>query len=253
MSACHSRLDLSLWEALPEPERPADLTSHVGKCERCAAVLADIAAARSLLLGADPALASARAARAIMEVVRQRRRRWLRFLAPVLLVPATAALLLVARPLLYPHGDADRAGTAIKGGLIVETYCKRGDDVFPAIDGGDFLQGDRLRFAYSKERPGFLLVFGVDDQGRVFPYYEEHALHGIAVEAGARVLLPGSVELDDHKGWERIFAVWSETQLADDVVRAAIGAALTVTDNDIRHTTALDLPVEQMSLLLRRP
>ena len=255
MSACPSRLELSLWEAHPEPERPAELTSHVGRCGRCAAVFVDIAAARSLLLGADPALASARAARAIMEVARQRksRRRWLRFLAPAFLVPAAAALLLVARPVLRSHGDGNRAATAVKGGLLIETYCKRGDDVFPAVDGGDFLQGDRLRFAYSNGRPGFLLIFGVDDQGKVFPYYEENALIGTQAEAGARVFLPGSVELDDHKGWERIFALWSETQLGDDVVRAAIGGALSAANSDIRRTTTLDLPVEQVSLLLRRP
>jgi hypothetical protein len=75
----------------------------------------------------------------------------------------------------------------------------------------------------------------------------------VAVEAGARVLLPGSVELDEHKGWERVFAIWSEHQLGDDVVRAAVHAALSAGNSDIRRTTILDLPVEQMSFLLRRP
>ena len=253
MPTCPSRLELSRWEAHPEPERPAELVSHVGGCGRCSAVLDDISAARSLLLGADPAEASARAARNILEVVRQRqsKRRWLRWLAPAFLVPAAAVFLLVARPIL--RGAGDRSRVAVKGELIVETYCKRGDKVFPAAEGGDFLEGDRLRFAYSKERPGYLLVFGVDDQGKVFPYYDEHALLGVRAEAGARMLLPGSVELDNHKGWERVFALWAETQFADDVVRAAVGAALSAADSDIRRMTTLDLPVQQVSMLLRRP
>jgi len=255
MSACPSRLELSRWEAHPESERPAEFVAHVGGCERCSAVLEDIASARALLLGAHPAEASARAARNILEVVEQRRsrRRWLRFLAPVFLVPAAAALLLVARPALLSHGQSNGAGAAIKGGLIVETYCKRGDNVFPAVEGGDFLAGDRLRFAYSNDRPGYLLIFGVDDQGKVFPYYEEHSLVGVQVEAGARVFLPGSVELDNHQGWERVFALWAETQFSDDVVRAAERAALSIADSDIRRMTALDLPVQQVSMLLRRP
>jgi hypothetical protein len=216
-------------------------------------VLDDISAARSLLLGADPAAASARAARNILELVRQRqsRRRWLRLLAPAFLVPAAAALLLVARPVLHSHGGA--TGIAIKGELIVETYCKRGDRVFPVADGGDFLAGDRLRFAYSNGRPGYLLVFAVDDQGKVFPYYDQHALLGVHAEPGARVFLPDSVELDDHKGWERVFALWAETQFADDTVRSAVGTALSAVDSDVRRMTALDLPVQQVSLLLRRP
>jgi hypothetical protein len=254
MSSCPSRLELSRWEACPEPERPAELVAHVGGCGRCAAVLADISDARALLLGADPAEASLRAARNIMEVARQRRRgqRWLRFLAPAFLVPAAAALLLFARPVLHSHGTGD-PGNAIKGRLIVETYCKRGDKVFPAVDGGDFMEGDRLRFAYSNDRPGYLLIFGVDDQGRVFPYYEENALVGVPVDAGAHVFLPDSIQLDDHKGWERVFALWEETQFVDDAVRAAVGAALSAVDSDVRRMTALDLPVQQVSMLLRRP
>jgi hypothetical protein len=253
MSTCPSRLELSRWEAHPEPERPAEIVSHVCRCPRCSAVLGDISAARSLLLGADPAAASARAARAILELVQQRqsKRRWLRFLAPAFLVPAAAALLLVARPVLRGAGPSSE--TAIKGELIVETYCKRGDKVFPAVEGGDFLAGDRLRFAFSTGRPGYLLVFAVDDQGKVFPYYEESALVGVRAEPGAHVFLPGSVELDNHQGWERVFALWAETQFTDDVVRAAVGAALIAVDSDVRRMTALDLPVQQVSMLLRRP
>jgi hypothetical protein len=255
MSACPSRLELSRWEAHPEPERPTEFVVHVQGCRRCTAVLEDISSARSLLLGANPAEVSARAARNIMEVVQQRRsrRRWLRFLAPVFLVPAVAALLLVVRPAMHSHGQGDSAETGIKGGLIVETYCKRGDKVFPAVEGGDFLAGDRLRFAYSSDKAGFLVVFGVDDQGRVFPYYEEQSLVGVRVEAGAHVFLPGAVELDNHRGWERVFALWAETQFANDVVRAAVGAALSGANSDLHRMTALDLPVQQVSMLLRRP
>ena len=255
MSACPSRLELSRWEVEPERERPVDLTAHVGSCVRCAAVFADLARARSFLLGDDPAAASLRAARAILDTARQRkrRRRWLQLLAPAFLVPAAAALLFVVRPILPTPGHGMHAATAAKGGLVVETYCKRGDEVFPAVDGQDFLPGDRLRFAYTSDRPGYLMVFGVDDQGRIFPYYQEGILLGTYAEAGARILLPGSVELDEHKGWERIYAVWSETQLSDDAVRAAVAVGLSAAGNDIRRATALDLPVEQVSMLLRRP
>jgi hypothetical protein len=250
MSTCPSRLELARWEARPEPARPPELVQHVGACDRCASILAEISEARALLLGADPAEASARAARVILETARQRetsRRRWLRFLAPVVLVPAAAALLLLAKPSMPSHG------LGIKGGLIVETYCKRADKVFLAADGDDYLEGDRLRFAYTQDRPGFLLVFGVDDKGQVFPYYDEHSLVGVPVQAGARVLLPGSVELDEHKGFERIFLVWSETPLSDAAVRSSVASSLAAANGDVRRTSVLDLPGEQVSLLLRRP
>jgi hypothetical protein len=253
MSACPSRLELSRWEAEPEHERPVDLASHVGTCSRCAAIFADLENARSLLLGADPEAVSARAARAILETIAQRRprRRFLRFLVPALLVPAAAALLFVVKPaLLSPRGSGH---VEAKGGFLVETYFKRGAMVRPVSDGQDFLEGDRLRFAYTSARAGYLLVFAVDDQGRIFPYYPEATLEGFHVQAGARIFLPDSVQLDDHQGWERIYAIWSEEQLADDVVRRSVAVGLAAVENDIRRVTALDLPVEQVSLLLRRP
>lgn len=253
MSACPSRLELSRWEAEPEHARPADLASHVGSCDRCAAIFADLENARSLLLGADPEAVSTRAARAILETVgkRRSRRRFLRFLAPALLVPAAAALLLAVKPALL---SSDRGAQGeVKGELIVETYLKRDGVVRPASDGQDFLPGDRLRFAYTSGRAGYLVVFGVDDQGKIFPYYPETTLEGFYVSAGARIFLPGSVELDDHQGWERIYFLWSEDQLADDVVRRSVAVGLAAVENDIQRATALDLPVEQVSLLLRRP
>ena len=254
MSACPSRLELSRWEARPEPARPAEVSKHVGACARCGRRLAEIAEAL-LLLGDNPVESSIRSARSILDVVNQRKakRSWLRFLVPVLLVPAATAGLLLVKPALNRLDRGKQVGQTIKGRLIVETYCKRGEAVFPAVDGGDFLAGDRLRFAYTQDRPGFLLVFGVDDQGSLFSYYPEQGLIGMSVAAGAKAFLPGSVELDRHRGWERIFAVWSEEPLADDVVRSAVATVLSAAGGDIRHATVLDLPVEQVSLLLRRP
>ena len=259
MLACPSRLDISRWEAFPETERPSELAEHVAACPRCSAMMAEIGEARSLLLGSDPVEASSRAARAILDCVRERRRlsgslrRWWRLLVPALLVPAVAALLVIGKPALLGLNTTGHSTQAVKGELLVEIFCKRGDAIFPAVDGGDFLEGDRLRFAYSKERPGYLLIFGVDDSGTVFPYYDEHAFVGIRVEAGGRVLLPDSVELDGHRGWERIFVSWSETQFADDAMRLAVSRTLSSVDNDVRRMTTLDLPVAQVSMLLRRP
>lgn len=249
MSVCPSRLELSRWEACSEPTRPSELTSHLGTCERCSSIVSDILESRALLLGSDPVDASERAARMIMETARQRRspRRWLRYLAPVLLVPAAAVFLLFLRPTLPSHSGA------VKGRMVVETYCKRDGKVFPAADGGEFFPGDQLRFAYTQDRPGYLLVFGVDDTGTIFPYYEENLLVGMPVQAGARVFLPGAVELDFHRGWERIYSIWTASPLSDAAVRSAVASSLAKAGGDVRRTEALDLPVEQVSLLLRRP
>jgi hypothetical protein len=66
-------------------------------------------------------------------------------------------------------------------------------------------------------------------------------------------MLPESVELDDHHGWERVFALWTPAALADDMVRTAVAEALAAGKGDIRQAASLPVEAEQVSFLLRRP
>lgn len=178
-----------------------------------------------------------------------------------MLVPAAAAALFIALPHRTGPGTGTTSaspallgGASVKGSFIVEAFCKRGEEVFVVADGAEFLQGDRLRFAYTKDKPGSVLIFGVDDDGTIFPYYEDARLQGMDAQAGSKVMLPGSVELDSHHGWERIFALWSSTTVDEEKVRAAVTAGLHTAEGDIRRLRTLDLEgVEQVSFLLRRP
>jgi hypothetical protein len=98
-----------------------------------------------------------------------------------------------------------------------------------------------------------LLVFGVDDAGRLFPYYRDDALAGVIAPPGSEVMLPESVELDDHHGWERVFAVWTPDTLGQDAIRTAVAQALAAVEGDIRQAARLPVQAEQVSFLLRRP
>jgi hypothetical protein len=195
-------------------------------------------------------------------VAERRRKAWWRFVVPLALTPVAAAamlLLLVTRGAPAPDTTVSGAARHVagtvraKGALLVEAFCKRGDSVFPVKDGDDFVAGDRLRFAYTKDQAGVLLVFGVDDAGRLFPYYRDDALAGVSAPPGSQVMLPESVELDDHHGWERVFAVWTPDTLGQDVIRAAVADALAAVEGDIRKAAPLPVEAEQVSFLLRRP
>jgi len=259
MMNCVGRLDLACWEASPEPERDPGIGAHVKECAACASLLAEITSARHELLGDDPETESLVAARVIAARIsdRRRRSRW-RWVLPLTLTPLAAGatlLLIVSQNVLSPSDSSTaRPGTLrSKGGLVVEAFCKREDKIFPVKDGDDFFSGDRLRFAYTKDQPGILAVFGVDDGGAIFPYYRDDVLVGINVPPGAEVMLPESVELDDHHGWERIFAVWTPTPLEDGAIRGAVANALAAAQGDIRQVSRLPLEAEQVSFLLRRP
>jgi hypothetical protein len=263
MTDCVMQLELAQWEAKPEAERSPEAGAHLRTCDRCAAALAELVSARQELLGTDPEAQSLVAARVILARVAERRRKvWWR--VPLMLSPvAAAAMVLLVMTRFSPaptapdkiSGAARHVAGAVrsKGALLVEAFCKRGDSVFPVKDGDDFMVGDRLRFAYTKDQPGVLLVFGVDDTGQVFPYYRDDALAGVSAPAGAQVMLPESVELDDHRGWERVFVLWTPAAIGEDAVRTAVAEALTGVQGDIRQAAGLPVEAEQVSFLLRRP
>ena len=267
MRDCVPHLELLRWEAKPEAERSPEASDHLRTCARCAAALSELESARQELLGVDPHAQSLVAARVILAQVAERRRKvWWRLVVPLTLTPVAAAamvLLVVTRGAFSPaipapdtiSGAARHvAGTVrAKGALLVEAFCKRGESVFPVKDGDDFVAGDRLRFAYTKDQAGVLLVFGVDDTGRLFPYYRDDALAGVTAPPGSEVMLPESVELDDHHGWERVFAVWTPDSLEQDAIRTAVAQALAAGDGDIRQAARLPVQAEQVSFLLRRP
>jgi hypothetical protein len=263
MRDCVPHLELLRWEAKPEAERSTEAGDHLRTCARCAAALAELESARRELLGVDPQAQSLAAARIILAQVAERRRRaWWRLLVPATLTPvAVAAMLLLLVTRGAPAPDTTVSGSArhmagtvrAKGALLVEAFCKRGESVFPVKDGDDFVAGDRLRFAYTKDQAGVLLVFGVDDAGRLFPYYRDDALAGVIAPPGSEVMLPESVELDDHHGWERVFAVWTPDTLGQDAIRTAVAQALAAVEGDIRQAARLPVQAEQVSFLLRRP
>jgi hypothetical protein len=279
MAGCPSGLQIARWEAgrVAAGEDSLDLADHVRSCARCSARVAELADARGELFPGDAARESARVAHTLLvaDAVRRARgaqqsrwrSRWaIRWAGLPVLAGAAAVFLLLPKPrdrapaptngpeaINFSSASGDgQAGVRAKGHLVVQAFCKRKDAVFPVEDGGTFLSGDRLRFAYSAPSAGNLMIFSVDDRGQIFPYYGDDSLRSVPVAAGARAMLPGSVELDDHHGLERVFALWAAQPLDGGQVRQAVASALAAA-GDIGRVEKLGLAVDQVSYLLRRP
>ncbi|HEX3694057.1 MAG TPA: hypothetical protein VH374_01610 [Polyangia bacterium] len=269
MTICPSVLQIARWEAgaaVTEQKREW-LIEHSRGCSRCSALIAEIVAARRELFPRESAVDIAAAAQTVIAAAAQQRAqrsgRWRRFrlLAGIqVLVVLTAAALLSrkmnapTRAGLSAEAVAAQAGARNKGQLVLKAFCKRGDTVLPVGDGAALVSGDRLRFGYSAPAAGHLMIFGVDDRGQIFPYYGEGSLSSVPVGAGSMALLPGSIELGDHHGHgrERIFALWAAQPIDAKRVQVAVTQAMVV-GADVARVVALDIDVDQTSLLLRRP
>ncbi|HVR63160.1 MAG TPA: hypothetical protein VMU50_14755 [Polyangia bacterium] len=267
IAACPSSLLIARWEAgrITDGAERHRVGAHARVCARCADLVADIAAAREALLSGDGAAEAARAAHTLFVTAAARAARsapprprpWLA-LARLSALAFGAVLLAPAMrhdprtPVSIASSERVNAQRA-KGQLLVQVFCKRADAVFPVEDGGAFYRGDRLRFAYSTVTAGHLMVLGVDDRGRIFPYYGEGRLASVPAVAGAGIMLPGSVELDDHHGAERVFALWAKAPIDGGAVERAVADALSAGGGDIARAAKLPVGIDQVSFLLQRP
>jgi hypothetical protein len=140
-------------------------------------------------------------------------------------VPVTAVAVAIAAVIVVRTGGAAR-DLGIKGGPALEVFAKRGDVVFAVKPGVKVAAGDRLRFVVEGARTRYLLIASIDGAARVCQLFPAPAskADSEAIEAG-RNELPGSVELDDAPGPERVYAFFTEAPIMFSAAEAAIRAA----------------------------
>jgi hypothetical protein len=209
---CISDLRFDEWDAgeLPESDA-AEFAAHLRGCARCTARRA-----------ARDGQASAFLARANAPGVRKQTRAPTHGgLAPAarfatapprgrgIWVAAGGAALAAAAALSLVHAPDISVGQRTKGGEQIGFFVKRGDAVFEGQNGQRVRAGDRLRFVVSTPAARYLAVFGRDSSGAVSTYYPTAGLPE-RVGPGRQIELESSVELDEARGTERIFALFCE-------------------------------------------
>jgi anti-sigma factor RsiW len=168
---------------------------HLATCSRCSARFAAFDAERQAFAAAPPApvpsaLTSAR-------VTPRARRPWAWLAVPAAL--AAGAALWIARP--RPTDELE--GVRTKGGGHLELFVEHASAMRAGGPGEVVAPGDRLQFAYSSARAGFLTIASVDGAGAVSVYHEESP-----VAPGEHVTLGESVRLDGTLGDETIYALF---------------------------------------------
>jgi hypothetical protein len=135
------------------------------------------------------------------------------FLASV----CTAAALLLT--VMTPHDF----GLRTKGGNSLSFYVKRGEDVHRGRLRERLVEGDQLRFSYTAMTPQYLAILSLDGAGRANQYYPAGP-RAAWIDAGADMLLPSAVELDDVLGEERIVALFCDSAVQVAPLLAALSA-----------------------------
>lgn len=237
--------DLALERHLLDPAA-SPLAGHVAACEACRARLARMEEeGRRFRQLVYPATVDR-----IEAAARPRRSRWwMAVLAPVPVLAAIVAVVLVVRP---GGPRDDYLGLKGEGGIGLTAFVRGAGAAEPVPDGGTVAAAGALRLRVRVSSPCRLFVLSVDGRGTV-SRLDGAGPDGLATSAGQHDL-PGGVELDGAAGPERLFAVcapagtgWAQV---DGAARAAATGAAAV-----RGTTSLGgLPAgtAQATLLLEK-
>ncbi|MFO0595066.1 MAG: hypothetical protein U0228_07175 [Myxococcaceae bacterium] len=174
------------------------IRAHVDACPHCREQLQALEAHRAAFLAARPTerflgQLDARAQK------KPARRAWL----PALGLVATAAVALFV---LLPR-NPDPTGVNFKG--LSSIALKRGDRVETAASSTKLAPGDALRFSVHAPRDGFAVVLERDGAGKVTIVAPFAATAPLAVSVGTTDL-PDSAVLDDVRGADTFFTVFSE-------------------------------------------
>jgi hypothetical protein len=227
----------------------AALRVHAASCDRCAVRRLALERARARYVTLHPA---AEFARQVVEranlpapVVRKSRR------IPYVLAPlaGVAAIAVALSAWLQP------SAIRTKGAVSLEVIAKRGAIQNPLADGESLTAGDQLAFAYTLDRPRYLLLIGVDASGEVTRYY---ASPSPLAAATRRAQLPVGIELDASRGDERVYALFADTALDEGKIRAAVREGLAEARARGRGVDALErleLPesISAFSVWYRKP
>jgi len=167
------------------------------------------------------------------------------FTYPRLAAAAAVVLAVVLAVALWRPADREATYIGVKGTLGLEVYCQRAEKVFRVNPGERLLAEDRVRFAVSAPGPGQVMIVSVDQRGEVSLFYPPGPVEG------GRTELEGSTILDDSRGPERIFGVFSEGPLDFNVIRSAVERGLK-DSGGVENLKKLPLELAQNSLLIHK-
>jgi len=229
--------------------------AHVLSCDVCTTRRRSIETARAVLLARVPAEDFARAtlARAAAEessasagsARRAKVVRW-SFTGGVLAV-AAACLLWIQRPEPMATSEVIR----LAGTDSLEVFVKRGEHISTMRDGDALASGDQLGFVYTLAEPRHLLLLSIDDTGAISRYYPSD-VRSQPLPAGARMQLALAVELDAHRGEERLVAFFADTPPDENAARRALAAAFQRA-GALAKLGPIELPAQQASIWFRKP
>ncbi|MBK7862864.1 MAG: DUF4384 domain-containing protein [Archangiaceae bacterium] len=134
---------------------------------------------------------------------------WWALLAAPMAVAAAALFFVLQRPAVTREDDF-----GIKGDLAVAVYRQNDVGQGERVEPGATLKGgDRVRFEVRAGRDGWVAILSRDGTGHVTVYYPYQGATAARYSAN-EALLPGAIGLDDTRGTEDVWVLFSPKPFA---------------------------------------
>jgi hypothetical protein len=168
------------------------------------------------------------------------------------LATACAALVLTVRPVAR-RADGTRDDLRVKGEPSMDVFRRHGGAVSVLSDGAHVEPGDALRFRLQPAGHRWVLVASIDSAGRSTVYVPFGGATSAQVAADRLFDSDGSITLDDTRGPERVFALFSDRPITSGEATRALADIGRQGPAGIRSTRRLKIAAEsQRSLLLEK-
>ncbi len=235
-------IDLMLLASLPSTEVDQART-HLHTCERCRLRWAELEddKRRFEQFVFPRTLEKVQRRAQPTSFVDRLRERW-SLILPAAGVAAAVAALVVAIPAPLPY-DGIKGGAPVPS---IKVVGSRGDAQFQVGPGDQLRPGDRIRFVVNPVDAHYVLIASVDSAGKVTLYYPYEGARSAALPHDANQELPGSIELDDALGTERLVAFFSEEPLESASIRDALSAGKAPADI-ASNTDVISLAFEKVA------
>lgn len=179
--------------------------------------------------------------------------KWSPWWAPALALTGAATMaLLLLRPFSRAAPSSSDDVILAKGSPIFTIYARRAGQVFAVDTGARLEPGDALRFTAEAGGYPFLLIASVDAANHAtiyFPYQGDKS----APIGRDHFADDGSIVLDDTRGPERIFALFSNRAIEAVLAKRSLTAVGERGADAIRAATRLDVPADfQTSILIEK-
>jgi len=218
-------LDRLLLETLPEAEA-AGVRAHLEACAACRGLVQQMEADRkkfeAFVFPRTLPAVTARAQAVEGPSPLERLVALWRIAVPVAVAAGIALMVTYSMRQPGTNSRLEEPELGVKGGPSLQIFAARGESVFPVKEGARLRPQDRIRFVVQRgEGEGFLLVASIDASRKVSVYFPAGGAESAPIAKG-RVELPGSIELDDTLGAERVFAFFSSKPVSAAEVEKAL-------------------------------